>query len=197
MRIVLQFPPPDRPRAGGGSRRRALSGYAAATTSLAALTLVGLLSGCAPDGSEPSPGPATVGTRTAVCGDRVDVARAAEVAGRPLAELRELSTFSPGQRAGQCALQGEDGGAVLAVEVVRDPQGRALAKELSALSQTDDYTGDDRSGVAGDDRTTTALYAIDKASYVRVLGLGGTSAAQRQAALALAADVATRSEPIR
>lgn len=162
-----------------------------------ALALVASLSGCAEASPVPSGGPATVGTRTLLCADRVDAATAARVVATSIADLRELSTFHPGERVGECALQGEDGGAMLAVEVVHDPKGKALAEELSRLSETDDYSGDDTSGVAGDARTTTALYALDKAYYVRVLGLGGTSAEQRQAALDLAADVATRSKPLK
>ena len=158
------------------------------------LALGAALAGCAA-AAQPSAGPATVGSRTQVCADRVDVAKAAQVVGQSLADTRELSTFTADKRVGECALQGEDGG-LLAVVVVHDPQGKKLAEELSDLSQTDDYSGDDKSGVAGDARTTTALYAIDKAYYVRVLGLGGTSAEQRQVALELATDVAARSKPL-
>lgn len=183
-----------------GCRRRILLDSArpgdAVRRLLAALVLAVALTGCAAE-AQPSDGPATVGSRSQVCGDRVDVAKATQVVGQSLIETRELSTFTADKRIGECALQGEDGGAVLAVVVVHDPQGKKLAEELSDLSQTDDYSGDDKSGVAGDARSTTALYAIDKAYYVRVLGLGGTSSEQRQAALELATDVANRSKPLK
>ena len=161
---------------------------------LAAATVL-LLTGCAAD--DPEPGPSLVGTRGQVCDDRVDAAKAESVLDQPISGLRELSTFESGRRAGECALLGDDGGALLSVQVVHDPKGTALGKELETLSQTENYSGDERSGVTGEDPSTTALWAVDATSYVRVLGLAGTSEEQRQAALDLAEDVATRTAPLK
>lgn len=157
--------------------------------------LLTLLAGCAAE--DPDPGPSLVGTRGQLCDDRVDAAMAESVVDQPIAGLRELSTFQAGRRIGSCALQGDDGGGLLSVEVVHDPKGAALAKELEQLSQTENYTGDKRSGVTGEDSTTTALVAIDAHYYVRVLGLGGSTENQREAALELAEDIATRSTPLK
>ena len=150
------------------------------------------LAGCSAGTAEP--GLPSVGGRPQVCADRVDVAHAQAVVGRSVSDLRELTSFKPGERPGECALLDADGGAELSVQVVRDPKGVALAEELQKLSEQDAYSGDDHSGVSGDARTTTALWAVDGNYYVRVLGLGGTSERQRQAALDLAADVAARTE---
>lgn len=152
-----------------------------------------LVTGCA----APAPDPSLVGSRTRICGDRVDTTQAEAVTGREVATLRELSTFEPGRRVGTCALRDPDGAAVLAVEVVHDPQGKALGAELEQLSTEEHYQGDDSSGVTGDGRSTTALRAIDDTSYVRVLGLGGTSEHQRSAAAGLAQDLATRSATLK
>lgn len=160
---------------------------------LAAASAV-VLAGCAT--ADPDPGPSLVGDRGRICDERVDAAKAQAVVESPVSGLRELTTFEPGRRAGECVLQGEDGGALLSVQVVHDPKGSALSKELEKLSQTDNYTGDKRSGVTGEEPTTTALVAIDANDYVRVLGLGGTSDEQRRAALALAEDVATLTKPL-
>lgn len=161
----------------------------------AGAVLLTLLAGCAAE--DPDPGPSLVGTRGQLCDDRVDAAMAESVVDQPIAGLRELSTFQAGRRIGSCALQGDDGGGLLSVEVVHDPKGTALAKELEQLSQTENYTGDKRSGVTGEDSTTTALVAIDAHYYVRVLGLGGSTENQREAALELAEDIATRSTPLK
>ena len=161
----------------------------------AGAVLLTLLAGCAAE--DPDPGPSLVGTRGELCDDRVDAAMAESVVDQPISGLRELSTFQTGRRVGTCALQGEDGGGLLSVEVVHDPKGTALGKELEQLSQTENYTGDKRSGVTGEDSTTTALVAIDAHYYVRVLGLGGSTEDQRDAALKLAEDVATRTTPLK
>lgn len=147
-------------------------------------------------GTTPSTAPVTIGDRAVVCTDRVDTAKAAAVTGGSLAELRELTTFTADERAGECALQGADGGALLSVQVVHDADGKQLAAELAELSRQPSYRGDDTSGVTGTDRVTTALRALDADHYVRVLGLGGSSEEQRRAALALAEDVAARSAAI-
>lgn len=160
----------------------------------AAALLAILLTGCATD---PDPGPSLVGTRGQLCDDRLDTAKAESVVDQPISGLRELSTFRAGQRVGECALQGEDGGGLLSVQVVHDPKGSALSKELQQLSQTENYSGDKRSGVTGEDSTTTALVAVDAHYYVRVLGLGGSEQGQREAALDLAEDVATRTAPLK
>ncbi|MFT3969999.1 MAG: hypothetical protein QM695_06905 [Micropruina sp.] len=162
---------------------------------VASLAALALVSGCA--AQDPDPGPSLVGTRGRLCDDRVDAAKAESVVDQPVSGLRELSTFEPGRRVGRCALQGEDGGGLLSVEVVHDAKGSALAKELEKMSQTENYTGDKRSGVTGEDSTTTALVAVDSRYYVRVLGLGGSQETQRQAALDLAEDVATRTAPLK
>lgn len=173
------------PRRAGGLRLRAA----------AAAALVIVLTGCATD---PDPGPSLVGTRGQLCDERVDAAKAEAVVDQPISGLRELSTFRAGQRVGECALQGEDGGGgLLSVSVVHDPKGSALGKELQRLSQTENYAGDKRSGVTGEDSTTTALVAVDAHYYVRVLGLGGSAEGQRQAALELAEDVAARTTPLK
>lgn len=161
---------------------------------LAAASAV-VLAGCAT--ADPDPGPSLVGDRGRICDERVDAAKAQAVVESPVSGLRELTTFEPGRRAGECVLQGEDGGALLSVQVVHDPKGTALGKELETLSQTENYSGDERSGVTGEDPSTTALWAVDATSYVRVLGLAGTSEEQRQAALDLAEDVATRTAPLK
>lgn len=152
------------------------------------------LAGCTPQATES--GLPTVGDRTQLCAARVDAAAARSVVEGTIADLRELTTFTPTVRAGECALLDPDGGAVLSVQVVNDPKGKALAAELKTLSEQDAYSGDDHSGVSGDARSTTALWAIDGSYYVRVLGLEGTSDEQRQAALALAQSVATRTADI-
>jgi hypothetical protein len=157
--------------------------------------LVLALTGCS--AGDPQPEHTLVGTRTQLCAERVDAAGAGAVVGQPIAGLRELNTFQPDVRVGECALTAEDGGAMLSVQVVRDSKAAALSKELETLSQTENYSGDDHSGVTGEGTTTTALWAIDASYYVRVLGLGGTSAEQRAAALALAEDVAKRTEPLK
>lgn len=162
---------------------------------LVPLAAAALLSGCA--AQDPDPGPSLVGTRGQLCDDRVDAAKAESVVDQPVAGLRELSTFQHGRRVGSCALQAEDGGGLLTVEVVHDPKGTALAKELQTLSQTTNYTGDKRSGVTGEDSTTTALVAVDANYYVRVLGLGGSDEVQREAALDLAKDIAARTESLK
>lgn len=159
------------------------------------LVAAALLSGCA--AQDPDPGPSLIGTRGQLCDDRVDAAKAESVVDQPVAGLRELSTFEHGRRVGSCALQGEDGGGLLTAEVVHDPKGTALAKELQTLSQTTNYAGDRRSGVTGEDSTTTALVAVDANYYVRVLGLGGSDENQRQAALDLAKDIADRTKPLK
>lgn len=145
--------------------------------------------------SEPSTDPSAIGTQSSVCGDRVDVVRAQRVVDQSLQGLRETNTFTAAQRAGTCVLTNEQGG-VLSVAVVHDPKGVELSKELQALSTTDNYTGDNTSGVTGEGQTTTALLALDGTYYVRVLGLGGTSEVQRTAALDLARDVVSRTAPI-
>lgn len=159
----------------------------------AAIALL-VLAGCT--SADPDPGPSLVGTRGQVCDDRVDAAQAESVVDQPVSGLRELSTFEPGRRVGECVLQAEDGGALLSVQVVHDPGGKALSTELEKLSQTENYSGDKQSGVTGEEPTTTALWAIDANDYVRILGLGGTSEEQRRAALELAEDVATRTAPL-
>lgn len=161
---------------------------------LAGVAVALLLAGCAgsDDGGRP-----VIGTRTDLCGQRIDAASAQAVIGAPVTDLSELDGFKPGERVGECALTGPDGGALLSVQVVHDPQGKKLAEELQKLSEDEDYTGDDHSGVNGEGQTTTALWAIDEAYYVRVLGLGGTSQAQRAAALAMAEHVAKESTPLR
>lgn len=161
---------------------------------LCAVTLL-VLVGCSEGTTEP--GLPSVGERTQVCADRVDVTQAQAVVGPNLATLHELNTFTPTKRTGECALLDADGAAQLSVQVVHDPSGKALAAELKKLSEQDAYTGDDHSGVSGDARTTTALWAVDGNYYVRVLGLSGTSEAQRQAALDLAAQVATRTAALK
>ncbi len=161
---------------------------------LSACIIVLVLTGCTP--GSPDGGLAQVGASARVCAERVDVGKAQAVVGRGVADLRQLSTFKPAERAGECALLDTDGGAELSVEVVRDAGGKALAEELKKLSGQTDYSGDDHSGVSGDARTTTALWAVDGDYYVRVLGLGGTSDEQREAALDLAQDVATRTAAI-
>lgn len=181
------MPSPSRPGNSGRTRLLRLS--------LAPLAAVALLSGCA--AQDPDPGPSLVGTRGQLCDDRVDAAKAESVVDQPVAGLRELSTFEQGRRVGSCALQGEDGGGLLTVEVVHDPKGTALAEELQSLSQTANYTGDKRSGVTGEDSTTTALVAVDANYYVRVLGLGGSEENQREAALDLAKDIADRTAPLK
>ncbi|MBK8446150.1 MAG: hypothetical protein IPL41_05505 [Micropruina sp.] len=148
------------------------------------------LTGCTAEAA-PSAGPSLIGTRTQLCADRVEAAAANAVIAGPVADLRELSTFTGGARVGQCALLDNDGGALLSVQVVRDVGAKALSAELEKLSQQDNYSGDDASGVTGEGVTTTALAAVDADYYVRVLGLGGISADQRTAALALAKAVAT------
>ncbi len=187
------MPSPSRPKESGRAPHPALR--RALRLGLVPLAALALLSGCA--GQDPDPGPSLVGTRGELCDDRVDAAKAESVVDQPVSGLRELSTFEPGRRIGSCALQGEDGGGLLSVEVVRDAKGTALAKELETMSQTANYTGDKRSGVTGEDSTTTALVAIDARYYVRVLGLGGSAETQRQAALDLATDVATRTAPLK
>jgi len=162
---------------------------------VAAALVVLALAGCS--AGDPQPEETLVGTRTQLCAERVDAARAGSVVGQPIAGLRELNTFQPDVRVGECALTSQEGGAMLSVQVVRDSKAAALSKELETLSQTDNYSGDDHSGVTGDGTTTTALWAIDASHYVRVLGLGGTSAEQRAAALTLAEDVAKRTEPLK
>lgn len=164
------------------------------TAAALAAAIAMLLAGCAAD--DPDPGPSLVGDRGRICDERVDAAKAQAVVEAPVSGLRELTTFEPGRRVGECVLQGEDGGALLSIQVVHDPKGKALSKELEQLSQTENYSGDKRSGVTGEEPTTTALVAIDAYDYVRVLGLGGTSDEQRQAALDLAEDVATRTKPL-
>ena len=158
---------------------------------MALLALAGCSSGTA------DPGLPTVGDRTQVCADRVNVAQAQAVVGGSVSDLRELTSFKPAELPGECALLDAEGGAELSVQVVRDPKGVALAKELDKLREQDAYTGDDHSGVSGDERTTTALWAVDGDYYVRVLGLGGSSEQQRQAALDLAADVAARTAALK
>ena len=161
---------------------------------LCAVTLLALV-GCSEGTAEPAL--PSVGDRTQVCTDRVDVTQAQAVVGPNVRALHELNTFTPTQRAGECALLDADGAAQLSVQVVHDASGKALAAELKKLSEQDAYTGDDHSGVSGDARTTTALWAVDGDYYVRVLGLGGTSEAQRQAALQLAEEVAARTAPLK
>jgi len=157
-------------------------------------TVVLALAGCT--AGDPQPEQTLVGTRTQLCAERVDAAGAGAVVGQPIAGLQELNSFQPDVRIGECALTDADGGAMLSVQVVRDSKAAALSKELETLSQTENYSGDDHSGVTGEGTKTTALWAIDASYYVRVLGLGGTSAEQRTAALSLAEDVAKRTEPL-
>ncbi|MFT4295009.1 MAG: hypothetical protein QM582_06310 [Micropruina sp.] len=184
---------PFRPIGSGraGSTPRALL----ARTGLVAVGALLALTGCTAD--DPDPGPSLIGTRGQLCDGRVDAAKAESVIDQPVSGLRELSTFEAGRRVGECALQSEDGGALLSVQVVHDPKGTVLLSELEKLSQTDNYSGDQRSGVTGESRSTTALLAVDNHYYVRVLGLGGTSEQQRQAALELAEDVATHTAPLK
>lgn len=187
------MPSPSRP--GNSGRTPSPARTRLLRLGLAPLAAVALLSGCA--AQDPDPGPSLVGTRGQLCDDRVDAAKAESVVDQPVAGLRELSTFEQGRRVGSCALQGEDGGGLLTVEVVHDPKGTALAEELQTLSQTANYTGDKRSGVTGEDSTTTALVAVDADYYVRVLGLGGSEENQREAALDLAKDIADRTAPLK
>lgn len=186
------MPSPFRPIGSGrapGARARLLG------VCLVPIVALTPLAGCAPE--DPDPGPSLVGTRGQLCDERVDAVKAEAVVDQAVAGLREISTFQAGRRVGECALQGDDGGALLSVQVVHDPKGTTLAKELEELSQTQNYTGDRRSGVTGEDSTTTALFAVDARYYVRVLGLGGSTDAQREAALELAEDVATRTTPLK
>lgn len=162
---------------------------------LVPIAALGVLAGCTPDA--PDTGPPLIGGRTLLCDDRVDAAGADAVIGRAVADLHELTTFVAGRRVGECALTGDDGGALLSVQVVYDSNGKALSSELEKLGQQETYSGDDRSGVTGEGITTTALVAVDAHYYVRVLGLGGSSAEQRTAALALAEQVATRTAALK
>lgn len=187
------MPSPLRPNDSGRASRPARTQIL--RLALAPLAAAALLSGCA--AHDPDPGPSLVGTQGQLCDDRVDAAKAETVVDQPIAGLRELSTFAPGRRVGSCALQGEDGGGLLSVEVVRDAKGKSLAKELQTMSGTTNYSGDKRSGVTGEDSTTTALVAVDASYYVRVLGLGGSDENQRQAALDLAEDIATRTAALK
>ena len=154
-----------------------------------------VLAGCAQ--GTPDPGLPTVGAAASTCADRVDTAKAQVVVGHSVAALRELTTFTPTEPVGECALLDDGGGAELSVQVIHDPQGKALAAELKKLGEQSGYSGDDHSGVSGDGRTTTALWAMDATHYVRVLGLEGASQEQRDGALALAEDVAKRTAAIR
>jgi hypothetical protein len=154
------------------------------------------LTGCSANDS-PSVAPSVIGDRTQLCTDRVEAAAATAVIGRPVTDLRELNTFVAGTRAGECALLGTDGGALLSVQVVHDVGAKALEAELKTISQDENYSGDDRSGVTGEGITTTALVAVDNDYYVRVLGLGGSSSDQRTAALALATSVAASAKAIK
>ncbi len=187
------MPSPRCPNPSGRASHRARTQFL--RLGLAPFAAAALLSGCA--AQDPDPGPSLVGTRGQLCDDRVDAAKAETVVDQPISGLRELSTFTRGSRVGSCALQGEDGGGLLSVEVVHDAKGKALAKELQTMSRTTNYSGDKRSGVTGEDSTTTALVAVDAAYYVRVLGLGGSDENQRQAALDLAKDIATRTAALK
>ncbi|MFT3861112.1 hypothetical protein [Micropruina sp.] len=153
------------------------------------------VAGCVAE--DPDPEPSTIGSQAQLCSDRVDAGQAAAVIAQPLTALHELNTFTNTHRAGECALVGVDGGAMLSVVVVHDPKGTALSSELEELSQQENYSGTDRSGVTGEGTITTALVAIDDTYYVRVMGLGGSSTEQRTAALTLAESVASRTEPIK
>lgn len=165
-----------------------------------AAALVGCLavlvagSGCTAD---PAPtGLPTLGTQAEVCASRVDAPTAVTVIGRGLAGLRELNTFTPTQRVGQCALLDAEGGAALSVQVIHDEGGKQLEQDLAKLVTEENYAGNEVSAVIGDARGTTALWAVDENYYVRVLGLGGGSQTQREAALGLAGDVARRTAAI-
>jgi len=151
--------------------------------------------GCSSDEAET--GPPLIGNRAQLCDDRVDAAKAGAVIDQAVAGLHELTTFAAGQRQGECALLDDDGGALVSVQVVYDANGKALGTELEQLSQQENYTGDDRSGVTGEGITTTALVAVDAHYFVRVLGLGGAAVEQRAAALLLARDVAERTRAIK
>lgn len=153
------------------------------------------VAGCSAD--QPDPAPSTIGAQAELCAARVDAAKADAVIDQAVADLHELNTFTADARAGECALVAADGGALLSVAVVHDAKGTQLSAELEKLSEQENYTGTKTSGVTGEGVTTTALVALDADYYVRVMGLGGTSPAQRTAALALAEDVAARTKPIK
>lgn len=184
------MPPGDASWSAISGSRRATSSVRPCRDVALGLGMALALTGCTADAA-PSAGPSLIGSRTQLCADRVEAAAADAVIARSVADLRELSTFTGGARVGQCALLDNDGGALLSVQVVHDAGAKALSAELEKLSQQDNYSGDDGSGVTGEGVTTTALVAVDADYYVRVLGLGGTSADQRAAALALAKAVAT------
>lgn len=140
--------------------------------------------------------PRAVGDKTLLCAGRVTREQAEQAVGSSVSNLIELNTFTDGRKAGECTLADDDG-AVLDVSVVHDPRGQALAGILHDLVSSANYDGDGSSAVAGEASHTEAYAAIDNDDYAQVLLNSGSSAARRDAALALVRAVAAQSKGLK